>query len=544
MERYLSSRRKVAGILILLLIFILPCGAESKNRQRVISLDDDIYKDVDTLYMLKGFAPPSYGRPWSEDEVDRIMAKIDPVKLSEQEKRLYDNIYKNMEKRVLLGKEEKAFMSVKAKVNLEAFAKINKDRDEWVHGYEERLPLFNVPVEFFLWDNMYIDVDLSLREAHDVASNCDYDYSNIPENIKFIDPSIPYRAFMSVGGNHWNVQLGRDKLSWGNSKVSNMLISDYSDWYNFLKFTTYWKILKFTAIYAGMESYLTSEEKDFDAVGEGLTRGNYENFRERYKAMMAHRLEARFTDKFNMAVSEAIIFGNKYPEFSNINPVGIFHSVFAPEYSNVMFSIEADYAITKGLSVYAQFAMDELKLSIENSESARPSALGYLAGIRYLFPCSDGVMKLCFEGARTDPYLYNRWHPLTKFTNRRRYWSYLDDGYLYVDKPTGYRHGPDAVVLYLESEFRIPSNIKLSADLKLKFLGELNDSLSDFMSYDTGSEANSKKSPSGSVKTEAIVGLHGEKQLSKHFALGGDIYYIRAESDNDAEFAVHCTYKY
>jgi hypothetical protein len=353
---------------------------------------------------------------------------------------------------------------------------------------------------------------------------------------------------MSVGGRKWNVQLGRDKISWGNGETGNMVLSDWADWYNFVKFSTYWKVLKFSVVYAGLESYLTPEEKDFDKIGEGLTQGHYENFRERYKAFLAHRLEARITDKFTMAATEGIIFGNKYPEFGNMNPVSIFHSVFAPEYSNVIFSLEADYAIFRGFDLYAQVAMDEMKLGIENDDSARPSALGYLAGARYLFPAGNGIVKLVLEGAYTDPYLYNRWHPLTRFTTRRRYWSYLSDSYLYLDKATGYRYGPDAVVGYLAGEYRIPSDLMLKADITLKYLGEKNTSLSEITSYHT----DKKTTPTGTVERELDIGLHADKVLSKHFSVGGDMYYINidnfgnvsGETINDFEFALHFSYRF
>jgi len=550
MERNPGAWRKMAGLLILLALCILPCGAETSNRQRIIALDSEVYQDIDALYMMNGFAPPSYARPWSEDEIDHILSKLQPEKLTGPAKLAYENIQKKLSKKLLFGKEEKAFASISGTVNLEGFFKTNDDRKEWVHGYEERLPLFDIPFEFWLWDHMYIDVDLSIREAHDVLYDSDYDYSNIPENIKYIDPSIPYRAFMSVGGRNWNVQMGRDKISWGNGETGNMVLSDWADWYNFIKFTTYWKVLKFSFVYAGLESYLTPEEKEFDKreQGDGLVQGNYENFRERYKAFLAHRLEARITDKFTMAATEGIIFGNKYPEFGNMNPVSIFHSVFAPEYSNVIFSLEADYAIFRGFDLYAQVAMDEMKLSIENSESARPTALGYMLGTRYLFPAGDGIVKLTLEGAYTDPYLYNRWHPLTRFTVRRRYWSYLDDGYLYLDKATGYRYGPDAVVGYLAGEYRIPSDLMLKADITLKYLGEKNTSLSEITSYHT----DKKTTPTGTVERELDIGLHADKVLSRHFSVGGDMYYINidnfgnvsGETINDFEFALHFSYKF
>ena len=46
MERNPGAWRKMAGILIFLVLCILPCGAETNNRQRIIALDNEIYKDI------------------------------------------------------------------------------------------------------------------------------------------------------------------------------------------------------------------------------------------------------------------------------------------------------------------------------------------------------------------------------------------------------------------------------------------------------------------------------------------------------------------
>ena len=150
MERNPGAWRKMAGLLILLALCILPCGAETSNRQRIIALDSEVYQDIDALYMMNGFAPPSYARPWSEDEIDHILSKLQPEKLTGPAKLAYENIQKKLSKKLLFGKEEKAFASISGTVNLEGFFKTNDDRKEWVHGYEERLPLFDIPFEFWL----------------------------------------------------------------------------------------------------------------------------------------------------------------------------------------------------------------------------------------------------------------------------------------------------------------------------------------------------------------------------------------------------------
>ena len=106
MERNPGAWRKMAGLLIFLALCILPCSAETSNRQRIIALDNEIYQDIDALYMMNGFAPPSYARPWSEDEIDHILRKIQPEKLTGPAKLAYENIQKKLSKRLLFGKEK------------------------------------------------------------------------------------------------------------------------------------------------------------------------------------------------------------------------------------------------------------------------------------------------------------------------------------------------------------------------------------------------------------------------------------------------------
>ena len=46
MERNPGAWRKMAGLLILLALCILPCGAETSNRQRIIALDSEVYQKM------------------------------------------------------------------------------------------------------------------------------------------------------------------------------------------------------------------------------------------------------------------------------------------------------------------------------------------------------------------------------------------------------------------------------------------------------------------------------------------------------------------
>ena len=343
-----------------------------------------------------------------------------------------------------------------------------------------------------------------------------------------------------------NLYLSLFVDDWGMGQTGNLLLSDYSDFYNIIRFTTFWEKFKYTAVYIGLDSWLTDEEKEIDETENGLA-GGYYNFKEQYKALLAHRLEFRTTEQLNISFNESIIFGNKYINITELNPVFVFHNLFSPEYSNAMISMEADYTPTKGLNIYLQYALDEFQIPGYEDEDTRPAADGVMTGFRYIEPVKSGYLTFSGEFALTDPYLYNRWHPLTRFTNRRRIWSNIEpDGYEYINKPIGYQYGPDAIIFYAKIGYSVSALYSADIDARYSIKGELNDSLDDPQSYKTGEDANSLSAGSGITENELVVGFHSTVFPLSRFSLSADLYWIdianynhsSGKSVNDLELAV------
>ena len=283
-----------------------------------------------------------------------------------------------------------------------------------------------MPIEGWFGTGLYTTLDLSLKEEYRAVTEINNNYTNIPSNLRDFDWYFPFRAFLSFGGENWNLQFGRERANWGMGETGNLLFSDYSDYYNLLRFTSYWDNFKMSFVYAGIDAWLTEEEeeinKDTSTYSNGLS-GGYKNYNEQFKAFLAHRVEFRITDKLNFNFNEAILFGNKYINFIELNPAFVFHNLFSPEYSNAIISMEADYTVIKGLNLYVQFAIDEFQVPGYEGSDTRPGANGILGGLRYIRAIESGYITLKTEAAMTDPYLYNRWHPLNRFTNRKRMWS-------------------------------------------------------------------------------------------------------------------------
>ena len=499
--------------------------AAGKNMQRIIPLSSPVYREMERLYLLAGKSLPSTARPWSADEAALVFEEISG--LIDDEK--FEPSFSIIKKEIFSGTGKtgagKADYRITTELNLEGYYKTTDDRDEWEHGYEERKPLLYVPIEAWFFENLYSTVDLTIKEEYAAITDIENNRTSIFTNPTQLDWYFPFRAFISVGGKHWNIQAGRDQASWGAGRTGNLMLSDYSEFYNLLRVTTYWERFKFSAIYIGLDPWLTKEEKAFDEEGRGLA-GGYQNFGELFKAYLGHRAEFRVTEKLAIAVSEATIFGNKYINFTELNPVFVFHNLFTPEYSNAIFALEADYTILPGLNLYLQFVMDEFQVPGYESSDTRPGATGLLGGFTLVKPLESGFLTFNVESAVTEPYLYNRWHPLTRFTNRRRMWSTVLDSYAYINKPIGYEHGPDALVFYFSTEYEKPGLFSAAIDARYSLKGSMNSSLDDYNSYETGKDASSLGILSGTVEKELVTGLHGTIALSDTITLSSDIYWI------------------
>ena len=518
-----------------------------KNYQRIIPLSSPIYREMDRLYLLAGKSRPSLSRPWSADEAKKIMEAL-PQSLFDS---VPDSSLAVIKREIEFGNKKtgarKAALKVSPEINVEGYIKANDERKEWEHGYEKRQPLVFVPLEGWFLKSIYMDLEIALKQEHAVANLTD-NYTNIiPDPFEF-DWHFPFRSFLSVGGEHWNFQFGRDTVSWGAGVTSNMVISDYSDYFNLIRFTTYWDRVKFTVVYIGLDPWLTDKEEEIDA-NNGF--GGYDSFGELFKAFLAHRIEFKIRDNLSMAISEAIIFGNKYINITELNPVFIFHSHFTPQYSNVILALEADYPPFSGFNIYLQFAMDEFQAPGED-EGSRPRAMGFLGGFTFTKQVFDGFLLFNLEAAFTDPFLYNRWHPNTRFTNRRRMWSYVSNAHEYINKPIGYEYGPDAIIIYGAAQFEKSDKYLFGIDAKYRLLGSMNDSLDMPESYSTGADANKLRTPSGTVEKNLVLGLYGKLQLTNKISLGSNIYYIHisnyenisGSTINDFELALSAGFKF
>ncbi len=260
-------------------------------------------------------------------------------------------------------------------------------------------------------------------------------------DLKNYDQSFPYKAYIE----YKNFKFGRDKLSWGPGKTGNLILSDFSKYFDHFKFDYQYKSLQYKYVAASIKPYLTLDEYEKIA----LENDAEDIYNERTKIFVGHRLELDLLENITLALSETQIIGGKSPDFNMVNPLFIFHNTYT-KYSNVIAGLDIEYKNPETQSeVYGSIALDNWSLKVENDKY--PKQLAYLFGAqKFILGVKCGV-----EYARTSKWMYNHKNEYLKYTNRRHInVDYGKKADYYVDYPIGYYLGPDAEVLNFTIEYK------------------------------------------------------------------------------------------
>lgn len=487
--------KKLFTTIVLFFIFSFMLFAGNGNSQRIYSVESEEYKELATLYISSGFALPSTTGPWSEDELRIMFEKINPSILEGKTLSKYNKL-----KETFYPEENKSVFrfAFKNEVSLEFYAHTNTNgkgvnvksggntciekafQDDRFLSYNflNQKPFFSSDAEMLVTDHFYALFEFFLKNNRHVDDyeEMEMGYKNIQNNIflfrdfsfngSLIEMQFPERAFLSFGGKYWNVQLGRDRLSWGNGKTGNFAISDNMPYQTFLKFSLYsgkYKYSLLTSFYPHPINYWNANGWNGIKPNESAMKG--------LRMYIAHRLEGRFfNDKLSLSLTDGLMYMSEDNTiyFDVFNPLHFNHNNFIPKNSNSTLIFEIDYTPIKGLNIYGQFIMDEFVSPIGEEKaspesSAKPSALGYLLGIQSVLSLKSGLLSLSLEGVYTDPYLYLRFG--CNGTNDKNYgvdyivalrrWHSSGHGLDFDEYTLGYTYGGDAIVGNLNAKYEL-----------------------------------------------------------------------------------------
>lgn len=281
-----------------------------------------------------------------------------------------------------------------------------------------------------------------------------------PADPADIDLNMPYRAFVAAGGDHWSLQIGRDRLSWGAGQSGNLMVSDSFKYHNMARVTTFSDRFKYTFV----TSFFPHPSQYHDSTGVDLIGHSQSTEMTGIFMFMSHRLEWRMLqDKVGLTLTESVMYQSEenYLDIRILNPAMIFHDYYIRSNANSILGLEIDYTPVSGLNIYAQAAVDEFAIPLTEpvpggDEEALPSAFGFIVGAKGVFSLADTVGYGSLEFAYTDPYLYLRYTtkdgqtPASSSTDEYglsfvgAIRDFSDGGINYSPEFIGYTYGNDA----------------------------------------------------------------------------------------------------
>ena len=488
------NKKSITLCLLLILMLILPLSAV--NMQKIFPIESDVYEALTFLYMEQGKSVPSSSGPWSADELMKMLDRINRASLSPGGRNTYDYVQRELAEPPKSQPSNSFGYSFGLDVALEGYMHTNiddpgffTDERDWVNDFETRDPFLNIPFETWATDMFYGYFALPITinqfgDTNETASVFNHSFTtNVflvpPNELMDLNRNIPYRAFASAGGEHWNLQLGRDRVSWGSGQTGNLMIGGHMQYNDFLKFTTYHNTYKFTSIAMAFPHPLDYGYGQVDVSGDptgviGEPDGQ-DGTIDGIRMYIGHRLEFKFLDIINITVTEGLMYmseDNSF-DFRLLNPLSLYHNTNNSANSNSIFGLDIEVNPWENISVYGQFVIDELTIP-EFQFPAPPNASGFLGGIKAIIPLKQGTLYGGLETAYTDPYLYLR---SSDGTHNQQIGEYgvnyvvgirefsAAENVSIMEDFLGYEYGNDAIVLNLNGgytvfdKFRVEGNI-------------------------------------------------------------------------------------
>ena len=450
----MSCMRKILGLAILM---VLPFSLYSASLE-MFQMDHPVYREMDALYTMEGQASPFGARPWTEVDIMRLLSTISPrteggIRLKEK---IEGYIRPEKDFRGLLSAGFTPSMFVHTNPH-----DYGKAEDSYDIDIVNR-PLADIALGLTYKEYIagYMDFSLGFNFADAAEGDSDPRYRNaFSANIPFlsegtISMNFPNRAYVVFGTDAFRIAGGRDRLSWGNGVMGNMMIGDTLPYHDYIS-------LSFTGSdwfsYQMLASFFSHSVNFRDSSASDSDRYPLHGVR----FFLGHRFELRFfSGKVKFTVNESIMYQAEdgYLDPRLLNPLMFLHNLYMAGNSNSLAVFELEYAPVPSISLYAQFAIDDFAMPNEpqpgKDRGASADGWGLMGGLRFAMAQPSG--NYFFGNAEvvyTSPFLYHRAYDTENSAYDLYYVSSIrvqDGGAKRISRYLSFPFGSDAIAALLK----------------------------------------------------------------------------------------------
>lgn len=524
-----------------------------QEAQEYLHLDSPVYPLLHAILAESGRVLPSTSLPMTKAQIGQILDGFDSSGLSEPGQSATAFIRKELQPETTV---EEYSLALEPVLGLEWYGQSLPDYQP-VHGFNDRLALLSLELALAAQDVVFMFADYELKEEA-LASTGDsgmWRGLNLPGSFSYFDIQSPFRAYASIGGDFWNLGLGRDRLEIGPGRFSQLILGSAPHYYDHVQARIFWDQVSYSLHLLSLDATLYSTPADDPVDPRFKPTGDSSRF------YVNHRLELNTLEgALRIGLDEGLLVSGQPFDPKYLNPFMILHSFTSWEsFSNAsggtassFMGLDFTLSPAKGISVNGQVVFNQFTLPIEASagDAGTPGAFGYQLGANGAWPMGSGYLEGGAEWTLTDPWLYLRENPLKSFIWTRNALSNIaiekqGKTRLLLAEPMGYQYGPDSTGLALWANWR-------DASAQLGFFGRFERVLIGENGFDgawsstapdqTGAAAVAMRTPTGIPEIKTILSLAGTWEAQTWLGLSGglDIQWVdqAAHQKNNAILSV------
>ncbi len=456
----------------------------------IVPLDSPVYRQVEELYITRGRVPPLEETPIIAEDLrnrlDRLAGASRRAETVEWARSIKSDLVLPF-----------PFISPILELGLSVYLSTETDRAHTIESDAAR------GGEFLDYMSMYqinrlpsmatfgfvaqtwglsLLVQPELRES--ISSQLEDDeWVSVPFDPIAIDTNIPYRGIATFFHPPVELRFGRDKLKLGPGRWSTLTLTQHMPYFDYAKarvfaggFSLSWYLLRLNPTIDKSEGqYLQDMYDGVIPNPEPNASMNGLPYIERSKHYIIGKLTLSPFDWLTLSVAQTNLVGGRDPELSDLNPLIIFHNLYAEGTYSVPLSITATVVPLRGLEVYADYLFYDAAVGDEKDPEVNPSAMAYQVGLTFVstpyFTLLGGRFRLDAEFSYVDPWVYGKYYSLRQFASRFIYVEHYV-GRTWVDYPLGFYLGPDSLELNVALAYGIPADREVELWYQLRGRGE------------------------------------------------------------------------
>ncbi len=545
---------------LFLLLIALPLTASPSQKYYPVASDE--WQTVNEICHWAGVSGPTSNGPVTASQL--LLALERAERHIDSDNAVLDSIKAVLNEESPFYSDELGSISLNGELSPEMYVQTsrpygadawNKDGDWFVRSHSERESLFSLILENTIRDNFYARLRFSFRQKSNPP-----DENIWNKNIHFsfvgniINQNFPFDGGVSLGSGGLSLIVARSRVSLGEGYTGNTAVGDNYDYQDFMKAGFY---SKSSSVFLTLTSFDSSHGTDiaFPWDVRVSSFSGWKNIRHSasYEIVLVDRLKLSLafvtlldtTASFDIRYLNPFIFlHNMY----NFHENGESHKYSTLEANN-MISIDLSWTFARKWNIYFQVTMDQLQLPGESDEYihdfdyTEPNTFAGLFNISYSNIINgSGILNLYGEVvyAMAGMYLNSKYYDedgnvVQTVNDSRRCWSqdWLTGYHRELESSddmsySGYKYGPDNVVVSLGGTYRVPYGFAVSGSLFYIAHGEKGRGTksSNYTFDGIDDVANVNRLPLyGAVEHTFVVKAEGEIQLLSFLSLSGGLAY-------------------